>query len=177
MRYGHLIIIVLVVFLIGYGLGSAMTPEAPPEPTVIEVEYRIIIETPEEPPSPKETNLNPIDDEELDLLARLVSAEAKGEPFEGQVAVANVVLNRVNSDKWPDTITEVIFEPKQFSPVDNGAIYDEPTKQSLNAVLVALEGEQVVPKEVDCFANYKIDFSSWAYYYNQIGNHIFWVSK
>jgi spore germination cell wall hydrolase CwlJ-like protein len=47
-------------------------------------------------------------DEEQDLLERLVTAEAKGEPFEGKVAVAEVVLNRIDSEKFPDELEEVI---------------------------------------------------------------------
>ncbi|MGP0689858.1 cell wall hydrolase [Priestia aryabhattai] len=63
-----------------------------------------------------------------DLLARLVSAEAKGEPYAGQVAVATVVLNRVDSAGFPNTISGVINETYEngkyyaFSPVENGTI-------------------------------------------------------
>lgn len=57
-----------------------------------------------------------------DLLARLVRAEAGGESYEGMVAVASVVLNRVFSSKFPDTIQGVIYARNQFSPVANGSI-------------------------------------------------------
>lgn len=59
---------------------------------------------------------------ERDLLARLVRAEAQGEPYAGKVAVATVVLNRVASKDFPNTITEVINQPRQFTPVANGEI-------------------------------------------------------
>jgi N-acetylmuramoyl-L-alanine amidase len=59
---------------------------------------------------------------ELDLLARLVRAEAQGEPYQGKVAVAEVVINRTHSPLFPDSITAVINQKGQFSPVSNGAI-------------------------------------------------------
>jgi len=51
------------------------------------------------------------------LLAHLVHAEAKGEPFAGKVAVAKVVLNRGDHKKFPDTVKGVIYEKNAFSPV------------------------------------------------------------
>ncbi|MCO0599755.1 cell wall hydrolase [Peribacillus butanolivorans] len=57
-----------------------------------------------------------------DLLARLVHAEAKGEPYRGKVEVAGVVLNRLDSNEFPDTIHEVIYQKNQFSPVGDGSI-------------------------------------------------------
>ncbi|MCD7036518.1 cell wall hydrolase [Metabacillus sp. GX 13764] len=74
-----------------------------------------------------------------DLLSRLVDAEAKGEPHEGKVAVASVILNRMESSKFPDTVKDVIYEKGQFSPVANGAINDAATKDAENAVEEALD--------------------------------------
>ena len=51
----------------------------------------------------------------LDLLARLISAEARGEPYEGQVAVGAVVLNRVEHPSFPNSVAEVIYQPGAFS--------------------------------------------------------------
>ena len=68
------------------------------------------------------------------LLAQLVHAEANGEPFEGKVKVAKVVLNRVASPKFPNTIREVILQPHQFTPVSNGAIHNTPTETDYKAV-------------------------------------------
>jgi N-acetylmuramoyl-L-alanine amidase len=81
--------------------------------------------------------------EEKDLLARLVHAEAKGEPYEGQVAVALVVLNRVEDNRFPDKIKDVIYEERQFQPVDNGAINEPADKNAKQAVMeaLALEGK------------------------------------
>lgn len=60
--------------------------------------------------------------DELELLAQLVEAEAGNQPFEGKCLVADVILNRVESDEFPDTISEVIFQEGQFSVVKNGAL-------------------------------------------------------
>lgn len=60
------------------------------------------------------------DAEESYLLAKIAMAEAEGEDTEGKALVMLVVLNRVWDDKFPDTIEEVIYQPKQFSPVANG---------------------------------------------------------
>lgn len=81
--------------------------------------------------------------EEKDLLARLVHAEAKGEPYEGQIAVALVVLNRVEDNRFPDKIKDVIYEERQFQPVDNGAINEPADKNAKQAVMeaLALEGK------------------------------------
>ena len=65
----------------------------------------------------------------LDLLARLISAEARGEPYEGQVAVGAVVLNRVNHPSFPSSIAEVIYQPGAFSCLDDGQ-FDEPVAES-----------------------------------------------
>lgn len=144
-----------------------------PEPIQLNM---TIIEEPVE--QVEEQYILDVTEAEIDLLARLVSAEAKGESFEGMVAVANVVINRLNNPKWKaNTIHEVIFMPKQFEPVSNGAIGRQPTEQALNATIEALKGAKVVSDEVDCFANKRIDFSSWAVYNCTIGNHKFWVAN
>ncbi|MBM7552230.1 cell wall hydrolase [Thalassobacillus pellis] len=75
---------------------------------------------------------------EKDLLARLVEAEAKGEPYSGKVAVAAVVLNRVDSDLFPDSIHGVIYDGYQFSPVLNGTINQPASEESKHAVEEAL---------------------------------------
>lgn len=63
-----------------------------------------------------------ISSKEKDLLIRLVYAEARGESLEGQTAVAAVVLNRVKSPKFPDTVWDVIHQPGQFTPVETGSL-------------------------------------------------------
>lgn len=75
---------------------------------------------------------------EKDLLARLVEAEAKGEPYAGKVAVATVVLNRVDSPLFPNSIYDVIYEKGQFTPVTNGQINQPASNESKKAVEEAL---------------------------------------
>lgn len=77
---------------------------------------------------------------EADLLARLVRAEAQGEPYEGKVAVAAVVLNRVKSHLFPDKIYDVIYQARQFQPVDNGTINLPADEESKRAVADAIAG-------------------------------------
>lgn len=84
---------------------------------------------------------------DLSWLSRIISAESQGESLEGQIAVGNVVLNRVESDQFPDTIYDVIFDSRwggQFEPVRNGTIYNEPTDSSIEAARLCLEGVNVV---------------------------------
>ncbi|NLG83639.1 MAG: LysM peptidoglycan-binding domain-containing protein [Firmicutes bacterium] len=82
--------------------------------------------------------------EEEDLLARLVSAEAAGEPYAGQVAVAASVLNRLRDPKFPKTITEIIYQYTdgafQYSPVMDGRINEPATDTAKAAVRDALNG-------------------------------------
>ena len=78
--------------------------------------------------------------DDLYWLARAVFGEARGEPYEGQVAVAAVILNRVESPKFPDTIKGVIFEPLAFTAVADGQIYLQPNSTAIKAARVALNG-------------------------------------
>jgi N-acetylmuramoyl-L-alanine amidase len=83
-------------------------------------------------------NNSSISASERDLLARLVRAEAEGEPYAGKVAVATVVLNRVDSSQFPDTVSGVIYQKGQFSPVSNGSINRPATSQDYKSVDEAL---------------------------------------
>lgn len=65
-----------------------------------------------------------------ELLARIVYAEAKGEPYLGQVAVAAVILNRVDSSDFPNTLAGVIYQPGAFEPVMNGTINQDVPQDS-----------------------------------------------
>lgn len=119
--------------------------------------------------------------DELYWLSRIVSAEAQGEVNRGKVAVANVVLNRVESNEFPNTIYGVIFDKKygvQFTPVLNGTIYRAPTGESVIAAKRALLGENVSD---NClyFLNPETAQSGWIpqnrKFYKTIGNHDFYL--
>ena len=80
--------------------------------------------------------------DDYDALCRIVTEESRSEDIEGQILVTNVILNRVASDKFPNTIQEVIESPGQFDPVETGAYYvTEPSEQVREAVIRALNGE------------------------------------
>ncbi|MDO5323936.1 MAG: spore cortex-lytic enzyme [Clostridia bacterium] len=74
------------------------------------------------------------------LLAKLVYAEARGESYKGQVAVAAVVLNRVSSSSFPNTVSGVIYQSGAFSCVSNGSINNTPDSSCIRAALDALNG-------------------------------------
>ena len=76
----------------------------------------------------------------LNLLARLVYGEARGEPYTGQVAVAAVVLNRVKSSSFPNTISGVIYQSGAFNVVDDGQINLTPNSTAIKAAQDALNG-------------------------------------
>lgn len=77
---------------------------------------------------------------DLNLLSRLVYGEARGEPYSGQVAVAAVVLNRVKSSSFPNTISGVIYQKGAFNVVDDGQINLTPNNTAKKAAQDALNG-------------------------------------
>ena len=84
---------------------------------------------------------------DLYWLSHIIYAESGAESMEGQIAVGNVVLNRVASDSFPNTVPAVIFDRKngvQFEPVSNGTIYKTPSSASVQAAKRALDGERPV---------------------------------
>lgn len=102
-------------------------------------------------------------DTDLYWLSRIISAEARGEPFAGKIAVGNVVLNRKASSSYPNTIYGVIFDRKhgtQFSPVSYGTIYNTPTAESVIAAKICLEGYSL-SDEILFFVNPKYATSNW----------------
>lgn len=77
---------------------------------------------------------------DLYLLARCVYGESRGEPYVGQVAVAAVVLNRVKSAAFPNSISGVIYQPYAFTCVSDGQLYLEPDQSAYNAARDAMNG-------------------------------------
>lgn len=118
--------------------------------------------------------------EDLYWLSRIISAESKGEPLLGQIAVGNVVLNRVRAAQFPNTVKEVIFDSQyavQFTPVANGTIYQEPTASAVLAAKMCLEGASVAGDSLYFFAP-AVSAGSWITqnrdFYTVIGNHHFY---
>jgi N-acetylmuramoyl-L-alanine amidase len=144
------------------------------KPGLEKVNPQVLVETEEKPVTPE---IETITSEEKELLARLVTAEAKGEPYEGKVEVATVVLNRVEHEQYPDTIKEVIYEKRQFQPVDNGTINKPAIKEAEKAVneAIALEREGEGNDSLN-FYNPDVVDSNWHESKTvtaEIGNHVF----
>ena len=118
--------------------------------------------------------------DEVFWLARIIHAESSGEPLLGQIAVGNVVLNRVKSPLYPNTIYSVIFDRKwgvQFSPILNGTIYNTPSYLSTLAAKICLEGYEVTEGAL-FFLEPRLSSSSWIpnsrEYVYTIGRHDFY---
>ena len=119
--------------------------------------------------------------DELYWLSRIISAESRGEPMLGQIAVGNVVLNRVRHRDYPATIYGVIFDRKhgvQFSPVLDGSIYRSPTYSSTLSAKIVLEGF-TLSDDALFFLAPKIAQSNWIVnnrtYLFTVGNHDFYA--
>lgn len=106
---------------------------------------------------------------DYELLARLVWAEARGESYEGQLAVVEVVFNRVGSESFPDTVYDVIYEPGQFTTASS-LEYVTPTQTQYDVVTAALRMERVLNNDKCVYFN---TGSCCGAYYMTIGNHVF----
>ena len=122
----------------------------------------------------------PYTEKELYWMSRIISAESRGEPLLGKLAVGTVVLNRVASEEFPDTIYDVIFDRKwgiQFEPVANGTIYNEPTEESVLAAKLVLEGARAAGDSLYFIAPHLTD-NHWTMenqtYVTTIGCHWFY---
>ncbi|ASA22199.1 spore cortex-lytic enzyme [Paenibacillus donghaensis] len=116
-----------------------------------------------------------LSENDLKIMANAVYGESRGEPFEGQVAVAAVILNRVKSPSFPNTPSGVIFQPGAFTAVADGQIYLEPNQQARKAVQQALNGWDPSGGCLYYF-NPKTATSKWIWGRPQvktIGEHIF----
>jgi len=145
------------------------------ELTWVEEEYTALVTPQAEPSQELQTS------EDLYWLSRIISAESRGEPLLGQIAVGNVILNRVESREYPDSIKEVIFDRTygvQFTPTVNGAIERDPEPCSVLAAVLALNGASVVGDSLYFFAPAQ-SAGSWITanrsYYTTIGGHRFYL--
>lgn len=116
-------------------------------------------------------------EQDLRLMANAVYGEARGEPYEGQVAVAAVILNRVEHPDFPDTVGGVIFQPLAFTAVADGQIWLEPNERAKQAVLDAINGWDPSENAIYYF-NPVTATSKWIWSRQQIkkiGAHIFCI--
>ena len=119
------------------------------------------------------------DRDTLYWLSRIISAEARGEPLMGQIAVGNVIFNRIRDEEFPSTVYGVIFDRQngvQFTPTETGEIYAIPYDISVTAAKLCLEGVDfslgatyfISDKVVSCYATRHCD------YLMRIGGHRFY---
>lgn len=120
-------------------------------------------------------------EDEVYWLSKIISAESSGESLLGQIAVGDVILNRVKSSLYPNTIYSVIFDRKygvQFSPVANGSIYKSPTYTATLAAKICLEGTSLSDNAM-YFINPTVAPNSWVSknrpYAYTIGHHDFYL--
>ncbi|XNQ39696.1 spore cortex-lytic enzyme [Bacillus sp. 1P10SD] len=112
---------------------------------------------------------------DIRLIANAVHGESRGEPYIGQVAVAAVILNRVNSSTFPNTVSGVIFEPGAFTAVADGQIWLTPNESSKKAVMDAINGWDPTGEALYYF-NPDTATSGWIWgrpQIKRIGKHIF----
>lgn len=134
---------------------------------------------PEEPfiyepePAPEESRYPGLEltDAEVKLMADLIFMEAQSEPFEGQQAVAEVILNRLKSGNFQSSINSIIYAKDQFAAVKN-LYLAQPTDTQYKAVERALNGPYVLPEDVVFYAKFAVNKKIWG----TIGSHIFCYS-
>ena len=120
-------------------------------------------------------------EDEVYWLSKIINAESGGESLIGQIAVGDVILNRVKSDLYPNTIYGVIFDRKygvQFSPILDGSIYQTPTYTATLAAKICLEGTSLSDNAL-FFLNPRVAESNWIVrtreYAYSIGGHDFYL--
>lgn len=114
--------------------------------------------------------------DQLDLLARVIAAEAQGEPFEGQVAVGAVILNRIRSPEFPNTLSGVVHQPHAFESITNGLVWRRtPSQEAVRAARSALDGWDPTYGSI-FFWNPNKPVVAWIWtrpIVVRIGNHVF----
>lgn len=116
-----------------------------------------------------------VNKKELSMLARVIYAEARGEDYKGQVAVGAVVMNRLQSPKFPNTVKEVIMEPNAFSAVKDGQYWLIPNQTAFKAAKAAVKGMDPTGNAL-FYYNPDISKSGWfktRTTTKKIGNHLF----
>lgn len=151
------------------GPGTSAEPPASPAPP------KVASTTTETTPA---TSNGHVDDGiDLNLLARVIYAEARGEPFEGQVAVGAVLINRVRSPKFPDDLWSVVFKKGEFCTVRDGQVWLEPNATAYRAARLAKAGWDPTHGAL-YFYNPSKTTSAWIWsrtVTTRIGSHVFAV--
>ena len=117
-----------------------------------------------------------LSDEDIFLMAIVVTMEAGSESYEGQLAVANVIVNRLLSGVWGDTVSDVIYAPNQFSGANSGRIEQfstRVTESCKRAVVEALAGNNNIGSYMNFIMKSRANYSAYSEYY-VLGNHCFY---
>lgn len=167
----------VLCLLLGCILGLRFAPAPEPEAvtrtvteTVTQTDIRYIQVPAAEPVAEVSTRYSAMEvtEQDIETMARLVYLEARGESFAGQRMVAEVVLNRVLHEAFPDTIQAVIFQSGQFSPA--GLISStEPEEEQYKAVRAALAETPITDSDVVFFSRAGFNNKVFA----TVGNHVF----
>lgn len=141
------------------------------QPETTHTAAAVVAITPEPTPTSSRYTGIELTEEEVDTLARLVWLEARGEPFEGQVAVVEVVLNRILSPLFPDTVDEVVYQrdPVQFSPAELIPTTTAGEVQYLAVETALTAAEPITDADVVYFSTTAQNEREFA----TIGNHVF----
>ena len=114
--------------------------------------------------------------DDLYWLSRIIYAESGNQSLEGKIAVGNVVLNRVASSKFPNSVYDVIFQRNQFTPASSGSIKRTPSEEAVIAAKLCLDGANTAGNAL-YFVNPRVSPNSWAQrnrtYVTTIGAHAF----
>ncbi len=127
-------------------------------------------------PSPIRIPASRFTPEEMELLARMIYAESRGEPYKGQVGVGAVILNRVEDNRFPQTIADVIYQPWAFSPVYDGSFYNIPNATARQAAQDAVNGYDPTNGALYFWNPALVGPYNWVWtrtVTSQIGNHVF----
>jgi N-acetylmuramoyl-L-alanine amidase len=130
---------------------------------------------PAKPAAPAASTPGGFSQNDIKLMSNAVYGESRGEPYTGQVAVAAVILNRVQSASFPNTVSGVIFEPGAFTAVADGQIWLTPNENARKAVLDAINGWDPTGEAIYYF-NPATATNKWIWsrpQIKQIGKHIF----
>lgn len=114
---------------------------------------------------------------DYDLLARIISAEARGEPYSGQIAVGAVIMNRIEHPSFPDTLSGVIYQKGAFSCLDDGQFYEPVSDSAYRAASDALNGLDPSGGAI-YYYNPRVATSKWIFsrkVITVIGNHRFCI--
>jgi N-acetylmuramoyl-L-alanine amidase len=118
------------------------------------------------------------DETDLYWMSHIIYAEAGCESFAGKIAVGGVVMNRINSPEFPDTVYSVVFDKRygvQFTPAYSGAIYNKPSEECVIAAKIALDGGSTAGESLYFAATTHCWAGRNRPYAMTIGNHNFYA--